>query len=534
MNQMKRVSRWMTLVLALLLLTVGTAAGAQQEPAQSDNLQQLPIVDQKLTLSCWVELGAKQQTVMNSWDAILGFKEIEERTNIAIEWMHPPVGGEMEQLNTMIAARNLPDIIHTNWDAIAGGPGKMINDEIIIDIDPMVQTMAPNLLAYWAENPELRPLTYTDEKQCFGMPYYWPQAPGYLYHFGFVIRDDWAKALNVAQPTDVESWHTFLVAVRDGDPNGNGKQDELPFAGKNPGGMLDDIMQLQRLYGIQPNQFFYVEADGSLASAIHQPEMKEWLATMAQWYAERLIDPDILSTDRAALDNKVLTDTVGAYWSGAGTGQLGLYLKQKQNQGDTAFSLQPIPFPTTAKGERLGWLKTMPGFASGITTSNKHPEETVRYFDYYFSREGHLLSQLGPEGKVEFTDYCTNNPDGLSFDSAMIQCGLGPMSFTGYQLADYWKYNISFTPQAASSDAIWGDYTVNKELAGVRFTTGEASTVASITNEIRTLYQETVSKIIIGQKSVDDFDTFVRQAEGMGIEELFEIYKVAYERMQLR
>lgn len=518
------------------------STGSEGEPAsEGTGDSSLPVIDEKITLSCWVPLGFKQQTVMNSWDAIEGFQAIEDGTNIQIEWLHPPVGGETEQLNTMIAARNLPDIIHTAWDSISGGPGKMIADEIIIDIDELVQENAPNLMKYWEENPGLRSLTYTDEQECYGMPYYWPQTE-YLFHFGFVVRGDWLEKLGVETPTDVDTWYQYLTAVRDGDPNGNGEQDELPFAGKNPNGTLDDIMQLQRLYGIQPNAFFYREKSGEIVSAIHQPAMKEWLKTMAKWYAEGLIDPEILSTDRTTLDSKVLTDQAGALWSGAGTGQLGLYLKQKENDGDDTFSLDPVPVPTSPDGERLGWLKTMASDASGITTANSYPVETVKYFDYYFSKEGHLLSQAGVEGKaytlsgedLSFTEYCTANPDGLSFDSALIQCGLAPMSFTGYQLADYWKYNISFTPQAASSDEVWGDYTVNKELSGLRFTSEENNRVASIQNDVKALYQEVVSKIITGQMEADKFDEFIGQAEGIGINELHEIYKAADERMKNR
>jgi putative aldouronate transport system substrate-binding protein len=493
----------------------------------------LPVVDNKISLTFWTQLGFKQQQVMNSWDAIEAFRMIEEKTNVKIEWMHPPVGGEREQLNVLIAAHNLPDIIYTDWDAIAGGPGKMIADEIIIDIDPLVKQYASNLLAYWEKNPGLKMYTYTDEKECYGMPYYWPEQGGYLFHFGYVIRGDWAEKLGIKHPSNVDEWYTYLKAVKTGDPNENGQADELPFIAQG----YDGLLETQRMLGIEPRAFFYVE-NGDLVSAIHQDGYREWLATMRKWYAEGLIDPDVLSTNRALIDNKVLTNRAGAYWSGAGTGQLGLYMKQKQNEGDTVFSLNPVPMPTTKSGERLGWLKIMPSIASGITTANKYPKETVKYFDYFFSDEGHLLSQLGPEGKaytmnngnIEFTEYCTNNPQGLSFDSALIQYGMAPDSFTGYQLAGYWEFNISFTPQAASSNEIWGDYTVYKLPRALRFSIDESSTVASITNDIRTLSEEVVSKIILGQTDINALDGFLQQAEKTGYNDLFAIYKNAYQR----
>jgi putative aldouronate transport system substrate-binding protein len=497
-----------------------------------------PISKNPLSLTFWAPLGAKQQTVMKSWDGIASFKDVENKTNIHLKFMHPPVGGEREQLNTMIAAQNLPDVIYyTNWDGIPGGPGKMIADGTLVNIDPLIKKYAPNLLAFWEKYPKFRAYTYTDEGECFGMPYYRPDDTGYVYHYGFVIRGDWAEKLGVKVPTNTDEWYAYLKAVRDKDPNANGKQDEIPFAGVK----LPDLMETQRMFGIEPNSLFYLEK-GQVIQSLKQPGYKEWLATMAKWYAEKLIDTDIFSTTRAMLDNKVLSDLAGSLWSGAGTGQLGLYMKQKQNKGDKVFSLNPVSIPTTKSGERLGWIKIEPDIAAGITTANKNPVETIKYFDYFFSDEGHMLSQLGPEGivynmkngKLEFTDYATRNPDGLSFDSAVIKYGFACMSFVGYQVSDYWKFNISFSPQAASSDALWKNYTVYKKLNGLRFTADESSMIAPILNDINTSLEETVSKVIAGQWPLSKFDAFVTQADKLGMQKLHEIYKSAYERNKTR
>ena len=45
----------------------------------------------------------------------------------------------------------------------------------------------------------------------------------------YFLRGDWLKALNLEVPTTFEELEEVLYAFRDGDPNGNGLKDEVPY-----------------------------------------------------------------------------------------------------------------------------------------------------------------------------------------------------------------------------------------------------------------------------------------------------------------
>lgn len=516
----------LTFLLACLLAFACTTAMAND----------LPLVDQPVKLTIWRDLGDKAATVMTSWNEMAFVPILTERTNVQIEFIHPPIGGETEQLNTMIATRNLPDVISTNWDDLTGGPAYMIQEEIIIPLNDLIDQYAPNLKALWEEHPDWKADAMTDDGDIVMFPHYWCETQNC--HFGFVVRDDWARKLNVALPDTVDEWYIYLKAVKEGDPNGNGEHDELGYVGVG----MDALKDFQKAFGIRENSLFYVE-NGRIVCAVEQPTYKEWISTMKQWYQEGLIDPEILSTTRANLDAKVLSDKAATLWSGAGTGQLGLYLKQKDMAGDKEFSLYPVKNPLTEAGERLATYKTVYGFGTAITTACTNPELAVKLMDYFYSEEGRRLAFLGEEGKcyvpnedggITFTEYVTNNPDGLSFDSALIQNGAAPWGFPGVQFPEYWAQNTSFYPQQVVAYDQWSDVTVDKELPCIRFTQEEANEISYVLNDINTLLNETLANIITGEMEVSQFDKTVEQMNAMGLQTLKGIYQDAYERYASR
>src|SRR5690606_30209797 len=68
-----------------------------------------------------------------------------------------------------------------------------------------------------------------------------------------------------------------------------------------------------------------------------------------------------------------------------------------------------------------------PGSSVAITTSAKNPEEIVKWLDFAYSEEGHMLFNFGIEGVTyemidgypTYTKEITDNPDGLPMTQAL-------------------------------------------------------------------------------------------------------------------
>ena len=108
----------------------------------------LPLVDEPITLTCFMETDVKWSATRNSVSEVSAYQLIMDKTGVNIEFIHPAAGQTDEQFNLMIASNVLPDMIFYNWSKVAGGPAKYIDDGVIIALNEYLDQWAPNFLGY--------------------------------------------------------------------------------------------------------------------------------------------------------------------------------------------------------------------------------------------------------------------------------------------------------------------------------------------------------------------------------------------------
>ena len=106
-------------------------------------------------LTYWVALNSNVAATAASYNDVPMFVELMKRTNVNVEFQHPPVGQENEQFNLMINSMELPDIIESNWIAYPGGPEKAVNDEVILSLNDILDDKAVYLKTITKNNPNI-------------------------------------------------------------------------------------------------------------------------------------------------------------------------------------------------------------------------------------------------------------------------------------------------------------------------------------------------------------------------------------------
>lgn len=490
-----------------------------------------PIVNEPLTLSYFHYLDGKASATMSSYADMACYQELEKITGVTIEWLHPPVGQESEQFNLMIASNDLPDMIYwNNWKNVTGGIYGMIDGKTILPLNDLMEEYAPNYLETISKNDEINRQARLDDGTLYAFMLINSEGHRINNAGGLQVREDWLEKLGLSLPNNIQELEDVLIVIRDGDPNGNGQADELPFVG-----IIDDVKKLLRTFGVDYGMS--VQDDKVVYGPI-TPEYKEYLETMKSWYEQGLLDPEYVVTDGTSKKAKITGDLGGVYWGLLGA-DMGTYMTAKAD--DPEFDLNGIPPLQSDDGKRYAYRTPYcPGDGTAITTACEYPEVATRWLDYAYSEEGHMLMIFGIEGesyemvdgKPTFTDVIMKNPDGLAFAQALTQYSIGSMSGPVEKDQVHFEQSISTIPQQLECFNRWQENDPTEEifLPPVNMTSEETSTYAAIMTEVQSYVDEMHDRFIMGREPLENFDQYVESIKALGIDQAIEAQQAAYDR----
>ena len=487
----------------------------------------------------------KTDVTLTYWDYMFSFgsakvsdrsqtpygKAMEEATGVKIKYIHPAAGQAEEQFNLLLATNDLPDIIEQEWFNFSGGPEKAMKDGYIIPLNEQILKFAPNLKKYLDENPVIDKMVKTDSGQYYVFPFMRDDASLMVYQ-GPILRQDWLDELSLSVPETIEEWETTLTAFKDV----KGAKAPLSFYPW----MLAVGGSFSGAFGVINN--FYVD-DGRIKHGLLEPEYKEFLKLFKDWYANGLLDNDIATIDPEILDANMLSGRTGATIGNLG-GAMGkwLGLMTKENP---SYNLSGAPYPVVEKGTKAKFgqrdLEYTPVGSAAISAKSKHIELAARYLDFGYTEKGRLINNFGIEGESynmvdgypKYTDLITNNPTGLSMSQAME----GYTRTGGAPTIQDVRYMEQFmeTPQQKAALEIWSDTSVAAHLLPrISPTPDESSEMARIMNLVRTYSDEMFYKFIMGSEPMENYDKFIEQIKGFGLERALEIQQNALERYKIR
>jgi putative aldouronate transport system substrate-binding protein len=328
--------------------------------------------------------------------------------------------------------------------------------------------------------------------------------------------------------------YTVLKAFKEKDPNGNGKADEAPFIDRHP----DEVFRLVNFWGARSSgsdnyMDFYVD-NGKVKHPWAEPAFRDGMKHVAQWYKEGLIDREIF-TRKARAREQMFGGNVGGFthdWF-AST----MTFNEGLAKTVPGFKLIPIAPPMNSKGQR--WeedsrQKVRPdGWA--ITVKNKNPVETIKFFDFYFSRPGRDISNFGvpgltydmKNGKPAFKDSVLKSPQPVNNQLYDIGAQI-PIGF--WQDYDYERQWTTADAQAGIDMYVKGKYLL-PGFEGVNMTREERAIYDKYWADVRTYMYEMGQAWVMGTKDVEKtWDEYQRQLKMRGLYQVLQMMQQAYDR----
>lgn len=481
-------------------------------------------VKNPITIKCWAPNGA--QAVLKSYNDIAMYKELEKKTGVKVDFIHPAQGQEKEVFNMMIASGDQPDIIENISTYYSGGLEKAYVDGVIVDLKPLMDKHAPNLTNIYKEYPEARMGVETLDGRYFVVPMF-KGSNAIRAQYGLITRKDYLDAVGLEVPNNLQEFEAVLKAYKD-------KLDvKIPLQT-----IKTELQTLSITGAFGLNGGGYQLENGKVTYWASSPKYKDYITTLSKWYKEGWIDPEYPVVTSKTRDARVTNGEAGIYWHSAGSGFLSFLEPGKKN--NPKFDLVAIPYldPEFSKIDPI--CSTASGAVS-ITAANKNKDITMEWLDFLFTKEGNLIANFGVEGesyKMEngypkYTEVITKNPDGRPMGEAgrfyARSFGSGPFVVDKRYGEQFWAL-----PQQKDALATWSrsaDATAKaKKAVYGNLTPEETQATTSKMNDITTYVNEWSTKFIMGVEPLSKVDEFQAQLKKLGIDDIVKLQQGAHDK----
>ncbi|MEC0176615.1 extracellular solute-binding protein [Paenibacillus favisporus] len=444
-------------------------------------------------------------------------KYIAEKTGVQYNLVTTSSGGDpVESMNVMIASGDLPDIMRP----VGGVEQTLISQGGALALDELLPKYAPHV---WERIPEeawniVR--SATDDGKIYYVPkiYMIPErAP--------MIRQDWLDKLGLQMPKTKDDYVNVLTAFLNGDPNGNGTKDELPTTGREFGTWMDHLFGM---YGVamwegKPEWDIY---DGKLQYAGVTENMKAAIQFIRELYEKKLLDNETFLNKGEIWTAKINNNLVGSWYH------------LPANLNSRLDAIEKLAPDVNIKGMPMPTVEGFKGFVTQKSVgepewlipkvSEDKAEASLKLLDFFYDPANADFVQFGIEGiQHEVVD---GKKQLLPADDNRT-IGLGMLNYNTKESMDV---RIEQTFPADRVQMIKDVFAT--ATADARRIAGDGMPVSAYEGypdiQSHKLFQEYLSKIVIGEWPIEKFDEFVDKWKKSGGDEVTKRAQAWYDKVK--
>ena len=342
--------------------------------------------------------GGRTNPINNNWTDWIKQKLLEDE-NIVIEFEPVPRSREEEAQVNLMAAGNPPDLLMTysidninNWGQQGG----------LFDVSPYIDTTLKDLKKFLGPDPALpgRDLIRRNMNNQTWQIFSMPGKRMNVARLNTFIRKDWLDKLGLPVPKTTQEFFNTLVAFRDRDPGGVGRNKVIPYimtedvrwsAGSILESFIDpNITHRDRWVNVVVERFNLL------------PNYKEGIRFLNTMFNAGLIDRDFpLYRDDDQMNNYIRSGVVGAFghnWDQVFRESERLLSDLRKNVPDAEWIA--VDCMTNSEGITRKISYDPAGIFYFIPKSSKNPDAAMRYLNWLARYENYHFVQTGPEGIV--------------------------------------------------------------------------------------------------------------------------------------
>ncbi|MEG0691457.1 MAG: extracellular solute-binding protein [Oscillospiraceae bacterium] len=346
-----------------------------------------------------------------------------------------------------------------------------------------------------------------------------------------LIRKDWLEKLNLEVPKTAEDFITLMKAFRDKDANGNGVADEI---------LALDASKFRRgiaqWFGLGTDLTAVMIEEGKVVSPWYQEGAKDYFAYMQRLVKEGILDPTLVgAASKDAANQKMAENKVGATYDYT----LQSWLEPSINAENPEFlpigpltAVDGIKPVRTIEPPQLAWR----GYA--VTKGCKDQEGIAKFIDTLYSQEYFDLSLYGIDGKTsKVVDGKRVVDEEVVNNTTWEKMAKDRNTTGGYLWGDgTFPKTRNSTMEEQLEGAVGHKANYQKEVIFYQPTSPDNNDAylalptkeqierkAEIKTDIDTYSKELMTQLILGHKSLNDWDLYMSELKELGLDELIAI-----------
>ncbi len=478
-----------------------------------------------VTLDIWMPNLYDESIIWGTMDEHPVVKKMQELTGIKVHFITPAATDVQSQFNLMLGEPDeIPDIIFQVGSYYPGGLTAAANEGLILDLT-QYEDQLPNYMAMLEANEQRKKESSTDDGQmlCLYEQVIEPMGPvcGPMIRQEALDKTGWTEI-----PETIDEWHEFLTACKEAGYR-------IPLEFRLPNGFATNGAGFPATaYGVSAG---LQVIDGVVSFGPMQDGLKDYLATMKQWYDEGLIDPDCTTADVAYTATLLSGDECAVDCTYGGT--------------MTYYGHEYVPALNAVlnKGDRPSVLfaPTSIGTYAGITQNCDNVDAALAFLDFGYSKKGWELHNYGAYGDVHLVD-----ADGMPYfhENSLIYTDEEIQEMGGNYGNSKYKFHHFVGAHDEYGTTSYNDKTGRTKLEqqrakeemdnigmpNVSLTTEEVADIEGIATDLNTAVSEYCLKVILGQAPMESIDELRQKLIDFGVEKYVAVYQAAYDRFMAR
>lgn len=508
--------RCLSLLVALVLvLSLLPAAFAETDTKE-------PITIRVITSSHALNINISDMPV---------WQDLQKKLNITIEWDQVSSGWD-EKKAVVLASNDLPDL----WLSGLTDGDLTMNKGAFLDLTDLIDAHAPNIAKMFEEEPDTKRISTASDGAIYSLPQVRPYRPES--YAVMMINQTWLDKLDLTMPTTLDELEQVLIAFRDGDPNGNGQKDEIPLdwhAGRT------SIFPITALCGAWGNVQDFSDAmvtvkDGKVNFLWETEAYKNLQVYLGRLWAQNLINVEVFTQDYSGMmakskqgENAMVGVTLG--WSIADrTGQFAdQYVPLDALKASTDSTVHPL-WPANPARVVMDINK------ASISASCKYPDRVMEllneiYSEYYSIQMyyGSIPNQVTYDAQAD--SYIILDPpageflDNVKWTNALVDNA--PLYFSKALAAK------TTAPKEETArleqDSVYSDNFPAEIYPIVKFDMDTTEELTFLSTDLYKVVDEKMASWVVNNNVESEWDTYLKQLEGMGLSTMREIYQQAYD-----